>query len=112
MPYWASQVASTSRNGDKITLDRNLIATLRDRELDSVGRRLAAETGVAYLPAEPGDSVAGVYSRRLSLSSGRFAMIDNGLGFQLVSWLPSLERELGGQVSGIAGPGGVDWNYG
>ena len=74
--------------------------------------RLAAETGLAYLPAEAGDSVAGVYSRRLSLSSGHFAMIDNGLGFQLVPWLPSLERELGRQVSGIAGPGGVDWNFG
>jgi type IV secretory pathway VirD2 relaxase len=99
-----------SRDGDKVTLGRNLIATLRDRELDSVGARLASETGLAYLPAEAGDAVAGVYSRRLSLSSGRFAMIDNGLGFQLVPWLPSLERELGRQVSGIAGPGGVDWN--
>ena len=39
-------------------------------------------------------------------------MIDNGLGFQLVPWLPSLERELGRQVSGIAGSGGVDWNFG
>lgn len=101
-----------SRAGDKVTLGRNLIATLRGRELDSVGRRMASETGLAYLPLEAGDSVAGVYSRRLSLSSGRFAMIDNGLGFQLVPWLPSLERELGRQVSGIAGPGGVDWNFG
>ena len=39
-------------------------------------------------------------------------MIDNGLGFQLVPWIPSLERELGRQVSGIAGPGGVDWSFG
>jgi type IV secretory pathway VirD2 relaxase len=101
-----------SRDGDKVTLSRNLIANLRGRELDSVGRRLASETGLTHLPAEPGETVAGVYSRRLSLSSGRFALIDNGLGFQLVPWLPSLERELGRQVSGIAGPGGVDWNFG
>jgi len=101
-----------SRDGDKVTLGRNLIATLRDRELVSVGRRLASETGLAYLPAEAGEHVSGVYSRRLSLSSGRFAMIDKGLGFQLVPWLPSLERELGRQVSGIAGPGGVDWSFG
>jgi hypothetical protein len=39
-------------------------------------------------------------------------MIDNGLGFQLVPWAPSLERELGKQVSGIAGPGSVDWSFG
>ncbi len=100
------------RDGDKVTFGRNLVSTLRNRELDAVGRRLAAETGQAHLPAEAGDHVSGVYRRRLSLASGRFAMIDAGLGFQLVPWIPSLERELGRQVNGIAGPGGVDWSFG
>jgi type IV secretory pathway VirD2 relaxase len=100
------------RDGDKVTIGRNLIGTLRNQELDSVGRRLASETGLAHLPAETGEHVSGVYRRRLSLASGRFAIIDNGLGFQLVPWIPSLERELGRQVNGIAGPGGVDWNFG
>jgi type IV secretory pathway VirD2 relaxase len=100
------------RDADKVTIGRNLIGTLRSRELDAVGRRLASETGLAHLPAETGEAVAGVYRRRLSLGSGRFAMIDNGLGFQLVPWLPSLERELGRHVNGIAGPGGVEWNFG
>jgi type IV secretory pathway VirD2 relaxase len=100
------------RDGDKITIGRNLIGTLRDREVDAVGRRLGSETGLAHLPVEPGERVAGNYSRRLSLASGRFAMIDNGLGFQLVPWIPSLERELGRQVNGIAGPGGVEWSFG
>jgi hypothetical protein len=100
------------RDGDKVTIGRNLIGTLRNQELDAVGRRLASETGLAHLPTEAGEHVSGVYRRRLSLASGRFAMIDNGLGFQLVPWIPSLERELGRQVNGIAGPGGVDWNFG
>jgi type IV secretory pathway VirD2 relaxase len=100
------------RDGDKVALGRNLVQTLRNREFDTVGRRLAEETGLAHLPAEAGESVSGVYRRRLSLASGRFAMIDNGLGFQLVPWTPSLERELGRQVNGIAGPGGVDWSFG
>jgi type IV secretory pathway VirD2 relaxase len=100
------------RNGDKVTLGRNLIGTLRDRELDAVGRRLASEIGQAHLPAETGEHISGVYRRRLSLASGRFAMIDNGLGFQLVPWIPSLERELGRHVNGIAGPGGVEWSFG
>jgi hypothetical protein len=100
------------RDGDKVTIGRNLVGTLRSRELDAVGRRLASETGLAYQPAEPGEPVAGTYRRRLALASGRFAMIDNGLGFQLVPWIPSLERELNRQVNGIAGPGGVDWSFG
>jgi hypothetical protein len=64
------------------------------------------------LPTEAGESISGVYRQRLSLASGRFAMIDDGLGFQLVPWAPSLERELGKQVNGIAGPGSVDWSFG
>jgi hypothetical protein len=100
------------RDGDKVTIGRNLIGTLRGREVNAVGRRLASETGLAHLPAEPGERVTGTYRRRLSLASGRFAVIDNGLGFQLVPRIPSLERELGRQVSGIAGPGGVEWSLG
>ena len=100
------------RDGDKVTIGRNLVGTLRDRELDAVGRNLASETGLAHLPAQAGDQVSGVYRQRLSLASGRFAMIDNGLGFQLVPWIPTLERELGRHVNGIAGPGGVEWSFG
>lgn len=100
------------RDGDRVTIGRNLVSTLRSREIDAVGRRLASETGLAHLTAESGEPVTGTYRRRLSLASGRFAMIDNGLGFQLVPWIPSLERELGRHVNGMAGPGGVEWSFG
>ena len=44
--------------------------------------------------------------------SGRFAMIDDGLGFQLVPWRPALEQRLGQQVSGTLTPGGgIDWSF-
>ncbi|MGY3463044.1 type IV secretory pathway VirD2 relaxase [Bradyrhizobium sp. LM3.4] len=68
------------RHGDKVRLGRNLIETLRSREVDSAGRRLAEETGLTHLPARSGEQVSGTYRQRLSLASGRFAMIDNGLG--------------------------------
>ena len=41
---------------------------------------------------------------------GRFAMIDEGLGFCLVPWTPTLERQLGRQVTGVATALGVDWS--
>ena len=52
--------------------------------------KLSAEAGLAYQPAAEGESVSGVYRQRVTLSSGRFAMIDDGLGFQLVPWRPAL----------------------
>jgi len=98
------------RQNERVIFQRDLLATLRQRELDAVGAKLAAETRLPHVKAEGGYSIAGLYRRRLTLASGRFAMIDDGLGFQLVPWSPSLEKQRGRQVSGIArGDGGIDW---
>jgi type IV secretory pathway VirD2 relaxase len=101
------------RQGQRIVFARNLIETLRRRELDTVANKLAAETGLPHKPASNGEFIAGAYRQRLTLASGRFAMIDDGLGFQLVPWSPSLEKQLGRHVSGVArNDGGVDWSFG
>lgn len=97
----------------RIVFSRNLIATLRQRELEALGARLAAETGQPFNWAGSGEFIAGTYRQRFSIASGRFAMIDSGLSFQLVPWSPSLETQRGRHVSGIArGNGGVDWSFG
>jgi type IV secretory pathway VirD2 relaxase len=96
-----------------VSFSRNLIETLRRRELDALRERLAAETGQASVKSAAGEYVAGTYRRRFDLASGRFAMLDDGLGFQLVPWSPSLEQHLGRHVSGVArGDGGIDWSFG
>lgn len=102
------------REGQRVILARNLIDTLRSREVDALGSQLAAETGLPFTKAADGDHVTGIYQRRISLASGRFAMIDDGLGFSLVPWSPSLDRQLGNHLSGVArGDGiGVDWSFG
>jgi len=101
------------RQGQRIIFIRDLLETLRRRELDAAGEQLSAETGLPYHSVVESESIAGVYRRRVSLASGRFAMIDDGLGFSLVPWTPSLERQLGRQVSGVVRPGGaIDWSFG
>jgi type IV secretory pathway VirD2 relaxase len=101
------------RQGQRVIFARDLLATLRRRELDAVGTKLAGESGMPYRPAGADEHVVGTYKQRLTLSSGRFAMIDNGLGFSLVPWSSALEKQLGQHVSGIArGDGGIDWSVG
>ncbi len=101
------------RQARSLVFTRNLIATLRGREVEALGEKLAAETGRPFNPSATGEYVAGTCRQRFALASGRFAMIDNGLGFQLVPWSPSLEKQLGRHVSGVArGDGGVDWGFG
>lgn len=101
------------RQGQQVTYTRNLLDTLRRRELESAAEKLAAETRMPFRRSATGEYVAGLYRQRLMLASGRFAMIDDGLGFQLVPWSPSLERNLGKHVSGVArADGGIDWSFG
>jgi type IV secretory pathway VirD2 relaxase len=101
------------RQGQRVVFARNLLDTLRTRELNDATGKIAAETGLACRPSAEGEQVAGIYRQRVVLSSGRFAMIDDGLGFQLVPWRPALEQQLGRQVSGVMLPsGGVDWTFG
>ena len=101
------------RQGQRIIFARNLLDTLRRQELNDAAGKLAAETALVYRPSAEGEHVAGVYRQRVILSSGRFAMIDDGLGFQLVPWRPALEQQLGRQVSGVMLPSsGVDWSFG
>jgi type IV secretory pathway VirD2 relaxase len=101
------------RRGQRVLFARNLLDTLRRRELEAAAGKIAAETGLTYHPSATGEHVAGIYRQRVILSSGRFAMIDDGLGFQLVPWRPALEQQLGRQISGVMLPsGGVDWSFG
>ena len=101
------------RHGQRVTFNRGLIDTLRRRELEAAGEKLSAETGQPFNRAGSGEYVAGTYRQRLALASGRFAMLDDDLGFQLVPWSPSLEKHLGKHVSGVArDDGGIDWSFG
>ncbi|MEF2071048.1 relaxase/mobilization nuclease domain-containing protein [Consotaella aegiceratis] len=101
------------RQGQRLVFSRNLIDTLRQREIEALSEKLTAETGLPFNRANSGEYVAGTYRRRFALASGRFAMIDDGLGFQLVPWTPSLEKQLGRHVSGIVRRDrGVDWTFG
>jgi hypothetical protein len=88
------------------------LVTLRRRELNAAAVKLATETGFAHHPSAEGEHVIGIYRQRVTLASGRFAMIDDGLGFQLVPWRPALEQHLGQHVSGVTERGSVAWNFG
>jgi type IV secretory pathway VirD2 relaxase len=106
------------RQGQRIILQRDLLDTLRRRELDAAGRTLSAATGLPHVMAAAGEPVSGVYRHRLALSSGRFAVIEGlgpngGPGFQLVPWSREIDRELGRHVAGVARDGGgVEWSLG
>jgi type IV secretory pathway VirD2 relaxase len=107
------QQGLASKQVDHIVVARNLLGTLRSRELAEVAAAITERTGLPHRPATDGGTVSGTYRERLQLASGRFAMIDDGLGFELVPWKPSLDRHLGEQIMGtIKSGGGIEWSLG
>ena len=78
---------ATAKDGN-VLVPVETVATLERREIERVGHQMARERGLTYLPANAGEYVSGRLAGVASLVSGSFAMIDNGLGFQLVPWLP------------------------
>lgn len=101
------------RQSNGIRFRLGLIDTLHRRELDALNKRLIGETGRTFLQSKTGEHVSGTYRQRFALASGRFAMIDNGLGFQIVPWSHALEKYLGKQVSGMTRDSGtIDWSFG
>lgn len=100
------------RRGQYVILARNLLGTLRNRELAQAAKDIAAETGLAHRPVMDGQRVAGIYRRSVMLASGRYAMLDDSKGFSLVPWRPVVEQRLGQQIAATVRGGGVSWEFG
>jgi hypothetical protein len=85
---------------DFISIPRRTVAVLERQEVERVGRQMAAER------------VSGRLAGVANLASGRFAMIDDGLSFQLVPWQPALEKCLGHYISGVRRDDwSIDWEF-
>ena len=100
------------RRGRRVIPARNLLGTLRNRELAQAAKDSAAETGLEHHSAADGWRVACIYRRSVMLASGRYAMLDDGMGFSLVPWKPVTEQQLGKQIAATVRGGGVSWEIG
>ena len=99
------------RRGQRVILARNLLDTLRTRELAQAAKDIAADTGLQHRPTTDGQRVAGIYRRSVMLASGRYAMLDDGMGFSLVPWKPVIEQRLGQSMTATQRGSGVTWEF-
>lgn len=91
---------------------RNLLDTLREREVARAGAEMAADKNLPFRAAKDGERVSGKFTGTVQLSSGKFAVVEHSHEFTLVPWRPVIERQLGREVSGIVQGGSVSWQLG
>lgn len=104
--------ALAQRQGQRVVLARNLLTTLRGRELTAAAREISEQTGMQYRPTAEGQRVSGTYRRSVQLASGRYALLDDGIGFSLVPWKPVIEQKLGQSVSAVIQGNSASWQLG
>lgn len=97
------------QRGARLLLAPNLLLRLRNRELTEAGKKIQNQTGLAHRLLRDGERATGVYRRTIQLTSGRFAMLDDGVGFSLVPWKPILEHRLGRAMSAVVRGSSVSW---
>lgn len=100
------------RQQQRVVLSRNLLATLRGRELTQVAEQIATETGLEHRPVEEGQRAAGLYRRSVMLASGRYAVLEDGKAFSLVPWKPVIKQRLGQQLAATVRGNAVSWELG
>ena len=108
--YLVSERLAERRN-QPVILARNLLATLRSRELESAAGKIQVETGLVHRPLLDGETVSGVFRRSVVLASGRFAMLDDGIGFSLVPWRPVIEGRVGRVLTAVTRGDHVSWTF-
>ena len=74
--------------------------------------RIESTSHLLHRPTIDGVRVSGTYRESIQLTSGRFAMLDDGVGFSLVPWRPVIEKRLGQQLSALVDGNRVNWELG
>jgi len=57
------------RQDQRVVFARDLLTTLRRRELDEAAARLSVQTGLAQRPSAEGEHLSGVYRQRVTLAT-------------------------------------------
>uniref|UniRef100_A0A973WNW4 Relaxase/mobilization nuclease and DUF3363 domain-containing protein n=2 Tax=Bradyrhizobium quebecense TaxID=2748629 RepID=A0A973WNW4_9BRAD len=109
---WLIEQGLAREEGGQMRFARNMLETLKTRELTRTAAEISARTGLEHVDAKTGDKIEGVYRRMLTLNSGRFAVIERSHEFVLVPWRPVLERVRGQLVTGQIGGEGISWSIG
>ena len=92
-----------SRHRNKPSTQRGYQGNIDHKIIPILGR-------MKHRPVTDGQRVAGIYRHSVMLVSGRYAMLNDGMGFSLVPWKPVIEPKLGQQIAATVRGDGVSWD--
>lgn len=109
---WLIEQQLADGDGRSFRLRSGALESLRQREFESAGERLAGQLGKDFQPVRAGERIDGVIARRVDLESGSYALVERSRDFTLVPWRDVLEHNIGKVASGIMRTDGISWQFG
>ena len=109
---WLLDQSLAREAGGGVIYPKDMLTTLRQRELTVAARQLEHELGLSHAELESGRPISVKLERRLDLASGRFALLTNSREFSLVPWRAGLEKHLGRELELQLKAAGVSWTLG
>jgi len=74
--------------------------------------KMAEQTGKIYRALDQGMKVEGVFTDRIELTSGPYAVVQSQRAFYLVPWRSVMEQERGRRLTGTMRGKSVSWQFG
>src|SRR5260370_18029754 len=85
----------------RIRVSKDFVANLERTEVNRLGKAMAAERGLTFTAAKIGEYVSGTLVGSTQLANGRFPMIDDGIGFQLLPGQPVLDKRISHHITAV-----------
>ena len=109
---WLIEQGLAQEEQGRVTLQRNLLATLQRRELNRTAGQLSQQLGLPYAEPMYGEHVEGKLHSTVNLASGKFAVLEKSREFMLVPWRPDLDDHIGQHISGVMRGDSISWTIG
>ena len=111
-PEFGGQIRSTVKIKPRSNPTSRRLNMVRNREIASAADSIHRQTGLTHRFVKDGVRISGQYRGSLQLASGRFAMLSDGVGFELVPWRPMIENSMGKTISAVVRGDHVAWQLG
>lgn len=106
---WLVDQGLASESAGEHVYQKDMIDTLRRRELMRVTEKLSDELELRFVETKMGEQIEGTLRKRVDMASGRYALVAKSKEFTLVPWRSALDRHVGKQVTGIFRGDRTNW---
>ena len=109
--WLVEQGLATQNNNKTVSYEKGYVQTLINREVGTEAAKITEKIGKTYRALDQGMKVEGVFTDKIELMSGPYAVVQSQRAFYLVPWRSVMEQERGRRLTGTMRGKSVNWQF-